>query len=256
LPKFKSKNWKKSVHEIFRGALIMYEAHRSHSALQSTGFFLLSWNVLKGKREGWQEDLQRLGADADLLLLQEALLHDEFYCHLGQRLDWHVTEGYRHFNRQSGILTASVVGSHRKQSFVHKEPIFRTPKAALITEYSLLDHPHTLLVANIHAINFTWGVFRFHQQLNEVFSTIAAHQGPVVLAGDFNVWRGKRMQLLRALVADARLIEVDFLKDCRKSAFNYQLDHIFYRGLRKRESAVHAVSTSDHNPITAIFSID
>lgn len=234
----------------------MYEAHRSHNALRSCGFFLLSWNVLKGKRQGWQDDLHRLGADADLMLLQEAILHDEFYCHLNRRLDWHVTEGFTHFNRQSGVLTASVVGSHRKQSFTQKEPLIRTPKTALITEYSLLDHPFTLLVANIHAINFTWGIFRFHQQLNEIFDIIAAHTGPVVLAGDFNVWRGKRIRLLRELVADARLIEVDFTNDYRKAAFSHQLDHIFYRGLRKRESAVHEVSTSDHNPLTAVFSVE
>lgn len=234
----------------------MFPIHHEQGVLDSSALSVMSWNMLKGKRKGWHEDLASLSAQSDIILLQEVMLNDEFYCHLGDCLQWHATEGYRRFNRISGVLTAAKVGSHRKQSFKKIEPYLRTPKAALITEYTLSGCAQTLLVANIHALNFTWGVFHFYQQLSDIFSVLAAHEGPVVLAGDFNVWRGKRLKLLRELAQNACLIETEFEHDIRKAAFSYQLDHIFYRGLRKRESRVHKVVTSDHNPITAMFSLD
>ena len=234
----------------------MLAIHKELGALDSSALSVMSWNVLKGKRKGWHEDLASLSAQSDVVLLQEAMLNNEFYGHLGDNLQWHTTEGYRRFNRVSGVLTAAKVGSLSKQSLKKIEPYLRTPKAALITEYTLTGCAQTLLVANIHALNFTWGVFHFYQQLSDIFNVLAAHEGPVVLAGDFNVWRGKRFQLLRELAQHAHLIETDFEHDIRKAAFSYRLDHIFYRGLRKRESRVHKVVTSDHNPITAIFSLD
>lgn len=233
----------------------MNASHTLQDTLKSSELFLFSWNVLKGKREGWHEDFYRIAAQADLVLFQEALLHDAFYDRLGQRLAWQASAGYSRFNRHSGVLTAATANSYRTQRLQQREPVLRSPKAALITEYALLDSPRTLLVANIHAINFTWGLKHFQQQLDEVFAIIAAHSGPVLLAGDFNVWRGKRMQLVQALARSVGMMEMDFEQDHRTMAFKYPLDHIFYKGLIKKESAVHKVTTSDHNPITALFSV-
>lgn len=219
----------------------------------STELILFSWNILKGKREGWQKDFFRIAAQADLILIQEALLHDEFYQHLSHRLRWQVSEGYRRLNRRTGVLTAATAHSQRIHRLQKQEPLLRSLKSALITEYGLQDCAHTLLVANIHAINFTWGLKHFQQQLEAVFAILAEHEGPVLLAGDFNVWRGQRMQLLQALARSVALLEMDFEEDHRTAVFNYPLDHIFYKGLIKQQSAVHPVSSSDHNPLTASF---
>ncbi len=224
-------------------------------ATLSTELFLFSWNVLKGKREGWQEDFRRIAALADLILIQEALLHDEFYQHFAHHLRWQESEGYRRFNRRTGVLTAASAHSHRIHRLQQREPFLRSPKSALITEYALQDSAHHLLVANIHAINFTWGLKHFQQQLDAVFAILAEHPGPVLLAGDFNVWCGKRMQLVQALARSVAMLEMDFEEDHRTAVFKYPLDHIFYKGLIKKQSAVHQVSSSDHNPLTATFAI-
>ena len=73
-----------------------------------------------------------------------------------------------------------------------REPWIRTPKAVGITEFALTDSQQTLAVVNIHGINFTLGVGDFARQLADIRSVIEAHEGPVIVAGDFNTWNRRR----------------------------------------------------------------
>src|SRR5690606_819197 len=159
------------------------------------------------------------------------------------------------------LLTTGVLAISRAETVdhfphSHREPFTRLPKAALVTEYRLLGSPHTLLVANVHAINFTPGTGHFHRQLLSVAHRIAHHQGPLIVCGDFNTWRHKRLRILDDLIRELDLTAVHFEQDHRRFAFGYALDHIFYRGLTHKGCAVDRVYTSDHNPISAILGID
>ena len=46
------------------------------ATLDSNGFRLLSWNMKKGMKEGWEEDFRRLSYNKDLLIIQEVYLTD------------------------------------------------------------------------------------------------------------------------------------------------------------------------------------
>jgi len=46
------------------------------ATLDSNGFSLLSWNMKKGMKEGWEEDFRRLSYNKDLLIIQEVCLTD------------------------------------------------------------------------------------------------------------------------------------------------------------------------------------
>jgi hypothetical protein len=42
------------------------------SALNADGFELLTWNILKEKKDGWEKEFDRLYSDVDLFMIQEA----------------------------------------------------------------------------------------------------------------------------------------------------------------------------------------
>jgi endonuclease/exonuclease/phosphatase (EEP) superfamily protein YafD len=129
------------------------------------------------------------------------------------------------------------------------------PKAALVTEYRLQDRRDTLLVANVHAINFTPGTAHFQRQLRSIVTSLTEHRGPLILSGDFNTWRGKRLRILQQLCADLELCDLPFEHDHRRQAFGFALDHIFYRGLTHKSGVISRVYSSDHNPISVTLGI-
>jgi len=223
-------------------------------ALDPQHIHLLSWNIAKGRHHDWTRDLGRLAQRADIVALQEAKLEHEMH----QLLDdccWAFAPGYQRLEQTTGVLTAARAQTVRHFRHSHREPLIRHPKAALITEYRLQHMTQTLLVGNIHAINFTAGTGHFRRQLHEVALGLKAHAGPVILCGDFNTWRGKRLEILHDLVTELSLNPVPFLHDYRRAAFGLALDHIFYRGLHLRDGEVDRVSSSDHNPISVTLSV-
>ena len=114
----------------------------------------------------------------------------------------------------------------------------------------------TLLVANIHAINFTAGIRSFKNQLESVLEQFSHHDGPIICSGDFNTWRRKRLSIVDELIIQNELQPIRFTTDHRKQAFGMALDHIFVRGLRKKTASVRSVGSSDHNPMTVTLSVD
>ena len=45
----------------------------------------------------------------------------------------------------------------KEAGFRHAEPLLRTAKAASLTRFPLAGMDETLLVINLHAVNFGWG---------------------------------------------------------------------------------------------------
>lgn len=223
-------------------------------ALDPHGFSIMSWNIYKGSGDNWQQDLDRIGDNQDIILLQEALLKDELKAYLKQRgLHWHLNTAFSLNNTQTGVMTAARLKSSGHCALRTSEPLIRTPKTVLVSRYELAGMPKQLLVANIHGINFTLGLDAYRRQLHSMEQVLARHQGPVVIAGDFNNWSESRTRLITEMIQRLSLEQLPFRNHNRTRVFGSEIDHIFYRGLSVVTHKTYAVSSSDHNPITVTF---
>ena len=210
---------------------------------------LFNWNVRKGGHADWSDHLRELASNADLLTLQEApLINDGWH---GQSADDHhaFAPGFESRRTPTGVLTISEATPFAQCNLQAREPWLRTDKATVITEYALAGMNETLMVINIHAVNFTFGLGAFEAQMTAASGVIARHQGPVIFVGDFNTWRQGRLDLLGALVESHGLEPVDFGRDTRKRIFGKPLDHVYVRGLDVLAADTFDTDSSDHNPM-------
>jgi endonuclease/exonuclease/phosphatase (EEP) superfamily protein YafD len=107
-------------------------------------------------------------------------------------------------------------------------------------------------VVNIHAINFV-GVNKFSRQVAQVVDLIVGHEGPLVLAGDFNTWNPRRKKILAKAAESLGLNRVPVAAR-RLRHLNQVLDHVFYRGLELLASRpLRHIKSSDHVPLWAEF---
>lgn len=224
-------------------------------ALDPAHIHVVSWNIAKGSRTDWHEDLQHLTKNADLALIQEAKLEHSMHQVMPDSC-WAFAPGYRLRGHTTGVMTIARAETIHHRVHSHREPFTLLPKAALVTEYRLKNHDETLLVANVHAINFTPGTRYFQRQLHSVVTQLEHHRGPIIFSGDFNTWRGKRQRILQNLIDHLDLHAAAYEQDHRRHAFGFALDHLFYRGLHHKSGVVSRVFSSDHNPISVVLGID
>ncbi|NQZ92873.1 MAG: endonuclease/exonuclease/phosphatase family protein [Moritella sp.] len=219
-----------------------------------TEFTIADWNIYKQEDDNWRRELTKIIEQNDLIVLQEAklsfLLHQLMQQH---ELSWTQVEAFSVYNQSMGVLTASRVApiSVCKQTIV--EPWLRFPKSSLVSYYPWAGSDEPLLVANMHMINFTLGVDEFTQQLEGVIAVIRQHDGPVIMAGDFNTWTNKRLNQLQTMTASVELQQLVYQNDVRKTAFGYPLDDLYFRGLQQLSASSYETDASDHNPIVARF---
>lgn len=225
-----------------------------HDALNPDRIHVLSWNIAKGRHRDWQGDLQHLVRDVDLALIQEATLEHAMHQVIPDAC-WAFAPGFKSQQHTSGVLTIARAHTLQHSAHWHREPLTRLPKAALVTEYRLQKRSDTLLVANVHAINFTAGTGYFRRQLQAVGDQLAQHRGPLILSGDFNTWRTKRVSVLQELIDQLDLYSIDFAQDHRRCTFGFALDHIFVRGLHHKGGTVRKVYSSDHNPLSVVLGV-
>ena len=230
-------------------ALLSNKPTAEAASLDAGDFRLLNWNIQKGQQPGWQSDLQNLAEDAQLVLIQEAALDPKMMNANRLAPFWSFAPGYKNQQAQTGVLTSSSVKPLTHCNLTAWEPWLKTPKATNITEYALHGSDETLVVVNIHALNFTLGVKDYTKQMNEVRAALRDHTGPLILSGDFNSWRHAREVRLQQLVDDLGLSALDFETDKRTQVFGRPIDHIYVRGLTALKSSSRAVSSSDHNPL-------
>lgn len=231
---------------------IITDTRPTEPALTTDQIRLLVWNVQKARNLEWIGDFRTLSADSDLVLLQEAYLHEGFTGGLAGSGRWDMAEAWRWRRTATGVLTASGVEPVSVRALRHQEPWLRTGKTALVTEYRLAGSEHTLLVANMHAINFSTNVRSFRDQLFAVADLLDEHTGPVILSGDLNTWSHERKRIAHEVADALGLTEVQF-DGPRKQFRQFPLDHVFFRGLELLDSAVTRVASSDHNPLHVTF---
>jgi len=230
-------------------------------------FSLLSWNIEKGADADWIADLAQIAAAEHVLLIQEAALDPETQA-LPLPRDFtsrqYFAAGYRQGNIQTGVLTASPWVASHHCALTAWEPWLGTPKATSVTRYDLDrgqvtgnsgrreargTKPNPLMVVNLHAVNFAVGLEAYIEQFVAIGEVIMTHEGPLILAGDFNTWSEDRQEWLAGFMARHQLEAVTFSPDHRTTVFSRPIDHIYTRGLAVIDASIVTVDSSDHNPL-------
>ena len=224
-------------------------------ALDPSRIDLFVWNIQKGRNPDSLADLRRLAGNKDLVLIQEARLEQKPVDALARAQFWSFAPGYRTASASTGVMTLSNTTPLTHCYLTDREPWLRSPKAISVTEFGLNDTDETLAVINVHAVNFTLGVADFERQIGKIEAVLADHEGPVILAGDFNTWRKRRLDLLLAMADRLALNELSFDVDERVTPLGSIVDRIFVRGLDAVETSTEAVDSSDHNPMSVRLSM-
>jgi endonuclease/exonuclease/phosphatase (EEP) superfamily protein YafD len=214
-------------------------------------------------------DMGRLldGYHPDILVLQEARCDMKFtsFLETSGKLFWTASPNLIMHEPAglAGVLTASRArpSMFRPMLSRYTEPILRTPKPMLVCEYPLRTGG-SLLVLNIHSLNFRLGMGMYRDQLESLLDSIGSHGGPIILAGDFNTWSRRRMEYLMARTEAAGLSRVGFKEDKTPVGWGLSLvlDHVFYSAkyLRVRPASAEQlgfIRTSDHFPFFVEFEI-
>lgn len=227
---------------------------------------LVNWNAQKGKHPHFAKDLKLLLEQErpDIVFLQEAKA-DLFE---PEQMGGYFTEGWSYpwpGGQTTGVMTLSRVPPVRIQPVPTKYREFgvTTPKVSLVTEYPL-PTGENLLAVNVHLLDFeVWSLKKISHQMEDLKQIIADHQGPIVMAGDFNTWNQKRLKLVKEIARDVKLKEVTDFPEGRttgdtKSEFwnkalgvdkDLPLDRIFFLGFEPTSARVLNYETSDHLPI-------
>lgn len=217
----------------------------------------LIWNVYKGARQKeFSHEAKAFIQGKDLVLLQEVVADESMPTLLEQICPHWTFQMAQSFRMRQGHSTGVLIGGHTRPngvSFIRsteREFFFFTPKMTLFAEF--LWNGSKVLVVCTHVVNFvTTGAFT--KSIYEICERIKSHDGPVVMAGDFNTWSVKRSLILKQILGDVGLRQIDFEKDERL----LQLDHVFVRGISVQFAKIlsHSVG-SDHYPLEVRLALD
>ncbi len=219
-------------------------------------FSLLCWNIHKENlkknfsvliRE-WKKEYR-----LDLILLQEARFSPSIFSIAG--FPFVGAANIRLPKSFSGVVTAAGADpfSSQFQMTRAREAFISTRKNTLITIYQF-QNKEMLMVVNIHAINFR-SLAWYQWEFSQLYDLIKGHEGPMILAGDFNCWRQRRKTILDTF---ARRLNLDLARPRHpehvKEWFGFPLDRIYTRQLAVVDiQALDCKSFSDHNPLVARF---
>ncbi|MBX2880370.1 MAG: endonuclease/exonuclease/phosphatase family protein [Granulosicoccus sp.] len=220
---------------------------------------LLVWNIQKARRRNWFADFNDLCHGQNLVILQEAVAnsaHDSYFEN-GNTFEWIMARSFRnrHTGIETGVKTGGTAQSINPASIFspHTEPLLNTSKLVLSTRYRLAHSDDLLLVLNVHAVNFV-SLRKYLSQLDQLVEEIDVHQGPIILAGDFNTWRPKRYRQFEQIALQAGLKEAVMERNKRLQHLNQHLDHVYYRDLELIEiRSLDQINSSDHFPISVKF---
>jgi endonuclease/exonuclease/phosphatase (EEP) superfamily protein YafD len=221
----------------------------AHDELNSDDIRLVNWNIQKAKDPDWSADLAMQVSNPDLLILQEVPLNMDVWKTVAADHYRSFAPGHRSWRAMTGVMTLSRAEPLVQCNLSSTEPWLRSPKATVITTYGLTGTHESLLVINMHGLNFTFGTSDFEEQVGQALAQARAHTGPMLLSGDFNTWHPGQSDLLHTMAAELGLDALRYDEDHRKRAFGQPLDHIYARGLDVVSATSSPVTSSDHNPI-------
>ncbi|WP_179287567.1 endonuclease/exonuclease/phosphatase family protein [Paraferrimonas haliotis] len=231
-------------------------------------FRVLLWNIHKENDNAlWQQEYLQLQQQLqpDFILLQELVYKPQTTANFTEKhqgfeylANLYITESKSY----SGVGSIARVKPdyHRAHLTRAKEPITNSAKPTLITRYPITDSEHSLLLINLHGINFQLSIDGYKQQLEVIADEVKQHTGAVIVAGDFNSWSEQRSDYLVTLMANMGLQAVDFGQQSShiKSFLGQRLDHIYYSRewlAVKADSprVITGLQSSDHSPLYVTF---
>ena len=215
---------------------------------------IINWNIYKAQKDNWAADFKTFIKGQDLVLIQEAVDRPEVINLLAaQQPYWQLNTGFYYEGSEAGVLTASSAPAIFSCGLRTTEPFIRAPKTVLINLYPLANSEQILLVANLHGINFTLGTGTYDEQITAMRGIISQHNGPMIIAGDFNSWSEARLAIVNTMAEKLALRKLTYASKSRVRIFGNALDHVFYRGLELITEETIKVTSSDHNPIKVSF---
>jgi len=217
---------------------------------------VFSWNVHKVQQPAVLDDFGELADTAHLIFVQEAVPSRQLPRLADQAFVPAFVPGYVQNETPTGVLTLARTSHLVHCRLLSLEPWLRTPKATSVTLYPLADRHEKLLAINLHAINFTFGVSDYQNQLATLTTLIAEHEGPVIFGGDLNTWGPGSHQVLQHFTTAMGLVAVPFDPDHRVTVLGRPLDHLYVRDLTWGHTTTHKFTTSDHNPLIATLLSD
>lgn len=231
-----------------------------HQEETSPSFFnIICWNLAKHSfPKVYKEHLQKLIQDENInvLFLQEVKKIRNRHLDIPE-FSYVLSPNIQTKKHVYGILSAFKMSCTYEDTSLTKAQEFSylTHKVSLITKHKL-ENGSTLLMLNLHAINFVKSK-DFINELLDIKLKIQEHEGPVLVGGDFNTWNKKRVQALKDFAKELYLLEVEFSKDEKiKKFFTHVLDYVFYRGFTLHSSKVlDSGSLSDHNALMVKFKL-
>ncbi len=233
---------------------VMNEQKNKTKALDPDSIAFLNWNIYKGNGENWQQDLTSFAQKHDVMTIQEATLDTEFTGILESHdFNWVMNTAFHLDGIAAGVMTVAGSEAVRSCGFKVMEPLIGIPKSTLVSYYAINGSDQKLLVANIHGINFTWGLDSYREQLQTLYEAVEYHQGPMIVAGDFNSWSDDRIDEVNKLISKLSLSTIEYPVNNKTHFFGHAIDHVFYRQLEIVSNQVWQVSSSDHNPISVNF---
>jgi endonuclease/exonuclease/phosphatase (EEP) superfamily protein YafD len=235
----------------------------TEASISSETIKVLNWNIHKETGESnWQRDFTAILQDKkpDIVLLQEVRLsasHTSAFL-TESNLGWAFAPNVYQskYDAYSGVLIASTVKPKLIKASLSNglEPITSTPKAMLFTSYQLEDKNVDILVVNVHGLNFQISADKFKAQLRYIMEFLVRHEGPVIMAGDFNSWNDARLVHLRRVTQAAGLASVAYKAEAITSRFGNPLDHIFYKAadfdvVAETPAVLENIESSDHRAL-------
>lgn len=218
--------------------------------LSSEGLRLFVWNIHKADDPRLSQDFADLSFGADIALFQEAVSYEAFTHEIttaNPNFAWTMAKSFQQGDLSfTGVATGARVKALREEVIISdaKEPVLETPKTILLSEFALENAPETLLVANIHGINFV-SLESYKSQIRQLLEKIRRHHGPLIVAGDFNTWDPARMDYLQKAFAPLRIKHIS-----TPIAGILDLDHIFVRDMKARfVFDLSHIDSSDHAPL-------
>lgn len=218
-------------------------------------FSIIIWNIFKATKKNWEKNFYNITKDYDFILLQESFTIPKFNKEISRFKESNIVHAiafsHTHTGADSGVMTISKAMPIQNEVVISQknEPIINSPKATLVQLYKIATGQKLLLI-NIHAINFVKREYLF-SQLNKLGEIISKHQGPVIIAGDFNTWKRGMIKFLNQFAERYNLKEARFSKDIRKKFRGFPLDHFLSRGMSiEKAEVLKDGNSSDHLPLS------
>ncbi len=216
------------------------------------------WNIFKGSGgEHFYNDLRLLCFQSDLIMLQEALLSHRSMDELSLEgfLGVHGCSYERADKLRDGVMTLARMRPHiepRRILCKYPEPLLKTPKAALVTQYGI-GEGRMLTVINLHA-TLIRTIKRAQEELEHLIERLPRIDGPMIFAGDFNTFTPRYFRAVASTLEKLGLEYVPIPNDPRRAVDH--LDQLFVRGLNVASIEVDTrIHSSDHFPIRATVTI-